>query len=178
MRRTIAVIMTLLLLCGACIGETTDEEFDFAFDDDGYTGVWTPVDELGLVFCLPDGWVEQVPELGAAFSAVSADGTVRMDIGLEADSVDSLWYWADNNLSEYDRETAGLYQAVVVETEDQMQIRLLDDDRRMIVFRIERDSQDALPRYAALQIAGTLSGGWGDEGAFFESEEDNNEILN
>ena len=81
-----AVLAALLLACFAA----SAEGFDFAFDDEGYTGEWVSLEGLDLQFCLPDGWAALEPELGAAFSAVSGDAAARLDVSLELEDVFSL----------------------------------------------------------------------------------------
>ena len=68
-RLLVAVMAVLMLAMPGASGETDipeDGMFDFSFDDGGYTGSWLRVDDLGLEFCLPDGWQPAEPQAGAA----------------------------------------------------------------------------------------------------------------
>ena len=166
-----AVLAALLLACFAA----SAEGFDFAFDDEGYTGEWVSLEGLDLQFCLPDGWAALEPELGAAFSAVSGDAAARLDVSLELEDVFSLKLWADENVPGWEAGEAGLYEAAVEETEDRLTIRLVDAGR-LIAFRFDRASEEAMPRLFALQIAGSLSEDWGDDADYGE-DEDGSAIL-
>ncbi len=178
MKKTIALCLAALMLF-ACAGlaETTDEEFGYAFDDEGYTGEWTSLEGLGLQFCLPDGWAQLENELGAACSAVSSDGTVNLDVRLEAENVDQLDAWADANLPGWERADAGLYDAAVLETGEQLSVYFTDGSMRVICFCFNRVDPSALSRAFALQIAGSTSEDWDQEMEYFDDALDGGEVL-
>ncbi len=178
MKKIAAVCFAVLMLSAcAALAETIDEEFGYAFDDEGYTGEWTPLEGIGLQFCLPDGWVLLETGLGAACSAVSSDGTVNLDVRVEAENVNQLDAWADANLSGHEEADAGLYDAAVVETEEQLSVYFKDDSMRVIVFCFNRADPSALSRALALQIAGSTSEDWDQEMEYFDGAQDGGEVL-
>ena len=176
MKRLLAALLVVLLLGATALAETSDD-FDFFFDDNGYTGEWTGVDALNMEFCLPDGWVTITPDDGAVFSAVSANGGAALDIRVEAEGVENLSAWAAAHLSDYVTDEAGVYDAVVLEPDEgRISVAFLFSDGKLVHFRFTRATEEDLPREYALQIAGSTSENWlGD--IFGESGEIDDEAF-
>lgn len=160
MKRWLAALLIALLLGTAALAEAADD-FDFFFDDEGYTGEWVGVDALNMEFCLPDGWTEIAPDGGAAYSAISGDAAATLDIRLEAEGIDDLSDWAAANVTDYVEDEAGLYDALVLEPDaNRIGVAILFGDGQLVTFRFTRATEEDMPREYALQIAGSASENW------------------
>ena len=167
MKKMLVMLVVALLLGTVALADPADD-FGFFFAGEGYTGQWAEVDALGLEFCLPDGWVALEPSDGAYFTAVSGDGTVTLDIRVEADGIDDLESWATEHLSNFAMDAAGLYEALVVEpNENGIGVAIKLSDGRLAHFRFARAGEEDMPREYALEIVGTTS-----ENAFSGDAED------
>ena len=95
---------------------------------------------------------------------VTGDGSVTLDIRVEADGIESIADWAEDHLSAFTLDAAGLYEAIVVEPDANrigVAIRLYDG--KLVHFRFNRADEEDLPREYALQIAGSTSEDWLDD---------------
>ena len=176
MKRWMAAVLAAFMLIGLIGLAEPEEDFDFDFDDGGYTGEWVALKGLDLQFCLPDGWTALESDLSLAFQGISDDSRVTLEVGEIARDVDDLPTWADANLSGHETDEAGLYFAVTQESDEQVTVYILDADR-VIAFRFDRAAVDAISRDFALQIAGSTSEDWGDEGESIDELDDANAVL-
>lgn len=173
MQKTLAALLALLLMGAFALAEPAEDDFNVFFSDGGYTGQWVTIDALHMEFCLPDDWVEMPADDGSVYTAISPDGTVTMDIRVEATGVDSIADWAEDHLTEYALDDAGLYEAVVVEPDANrigVAIRLYDG--ALVHFRFARADEEDMPREYALEIAGSTSENWLDGGDMDDTQDD------
>ena len=95
MKRTIAVLMTILMLC--CVNayaETADTAIqEIAFDETtaAYEGAWVNFEDDGFMLYLPTDWVDveitdEMLASGTYYAATSADGAYAMAVAYTADT--------------------------------------------------------------------------------------------
>ena len=164
-RLVAALIAAALLVGGMAVAEATDDAggLGFEFGDDGYTGEWVEIAPLKLELCLPEGWAQNVPAEGIAFSAALDDGAVTLNVYAVADKIDDLQEWMEQSPEAWTMDEAGLYDAAVIEEPERVSIRVRIEGGRLIAFDFTRVSEEVLPRAYALQIAGTASELWMDQ---------------
>ena len=139
--------------------------FSVTFDDGGYTGEWTSVEDLNIEFFLPDGWVQGDPAEDEYFFAENADGTAQMGIGLLEARYDGtdLAGWAQDNVSGDFSIGLANHQEVVLSIDNEIgRVLVLVPvaDGRVIGFNFFRTSVEALSESFALEIAGTCTDLW------------------
>lgn len=174
MKKTIALLLALMLALGAALAETGADflegidsdaevdEFVYTFDDaDSYEGEWAQIPAINGQLCLPDGWTEQTVAEDVLFAADKDDGTAHLLVYLEAEEVQDIEAWAAERFGEgqdYAIEPAGQYSAVVREEAQtgSLFIDVLTDGGKVVLLSFSRASEDALTRSFALSIAGTL----------------------
>lgn len=189
MKRWLAALLALMMLCAAvwAAAEEGDSDFEtdfgpdfdvgsdtgfgFDFSDDGYSGEWVEISPLAMEFCLPDDWTEAEPPEGAEFAATRADGAASMAIRLEDVGVEDLEAWGKANLDGYALDTASFYQVLVTRSDQALTARLTLGEGNLIAFAFTRESADALPDETALQIVGTACETWVDGDLDAETDE-------
>ena len=167
------LLAAMLMISAAALAEEDGEEgfgFIFGDEDDGYTGEWITLNELGMEFCLPEGWTAVDAGLGAAFRAVNADKTVGLTISEESAFVNDIVGWAEANLTAFETDEANFYDVIIEADGEALVVRYLDEENRLIAFRFDRASEDALSRDFALQIVGSVQEGWYDDVYAFGDE--------
>lgn len=167
-----ALLATLLLFAAAAFAE---EDFGFDFDDEGYTGEWLEVPELGIEFCLPDGWTPLEAGEDVLFAAAKDDGAATLMIGVVEEDVSDLIQWADANLAGYRVDTAGFYDTLLTEADNEVAVYRLDDDDRVVAFLFTRDSADALSADFALEIVDSVNESWIEEGELLDEDDEDDE---
>lgn len=162
MKKKMAMLLALVLaLTVGCVAQTEDV-YSYDFDDEGYTGTWTTVEELGIEFCLPDGWLEIEAGEEGVYAAEREDGSASVTIRLEATKVDDLEAWAESNLEAWELDEADFNKAVVTEQNVILTARMLLSGGRVLCFVFERTSREAMPRQHAMQIVGSVYESFGE----------------
>lgn len=169
LRRLLTLMLAVFLLGAFALAE--DAEFGFDFSDEGYMGEWTPIEELGMEFCLPDGWTPLMPAEGVAFAASSENGDATLSVRLEAEAVEDVIAWAEQHLDNYRVDDAGFYEILVAEDPQALTLRFICDGDRLVAFDFTRTSADALSTDFALEIAGSTYESWIDEGFPLDGED-------
>ena len=176
MKKLLAVLIIALLLATVSYAESNDG-YNFFFDDEGYTGEWVSVDMLDFDFCLPDGWAQIETEAGAVYSAVSGDAAATLDIRVEAENVEDIADWASKHLRDYVLDEAGMYDAIVLEPdENHIGVGILLGSGQLVHYRFARANEEDVPREYALQIAGSTSEKWLAEAYGNMDDSQNSEI--
>ena len=172
MRLALIAMAVMLALCFGAMAEDAgdlafgdEEAFSYSFEEGGYAGAWVSVDELGIEFYLPEGWVEGEHLEDESFYAESPDGTARLAIiGYDEDFEGAtLIDWAEENvMDDYTIMLVNDQEVVVVRDDDFGTYEVLVPDvNGLISFSFVRESEGALSDMQALQIAGTCSDTWG-----------------
>ena len=169
LKRIIALLLAALLAGGIAVCEEADFGFDFA--DEGYTGEWTPIEALGMEFCLPDGWTPVTPGEGAAFAAAKDDGTAGLSVRLEEEGVEDVLAWAERRLDSYRVDESSFYEVLVVEDAGAVTLRFICNEGQLVAFDFTRESEAALTTDFALEIAGSTYESWIDEGFPMDDED-------
>ncbi len=170
LKRIMALLLAALLLGGITLAE--EDDFGFDFSDDGYTGDWTPVEALGVEFCLPDGWTESPAPEGAAYAAQTDGGAATLSIRLEQEGVEDIVAWGETHLDNYAVGDANFYEVLIEESPRALTLRFVCDGDRLIAFDFTRESEAALATDFALKIAGSTYESWIDEGFPMDDGED------
>ena len=162
-----ALLAAMLLCCAAACAESedpfaNDDEFDFEFVDEGYEGDWIEIEELSIELCLPEGWTPIQAEAGAAYAAVSADGSAGLSIRVAARDVDDVAAWGKENLEAFETDEANFYDVLVVEEQAAVTIYADVSEDGLLAFDFTRADGEALSREFALQIVGTACAVWAD----------------
>ena len=179
MKKILAFMLAILmLLCTMAFAEDAqpaeavdDADFDFDFADDGYDGEWIELTDLGIEFCLPDGWTENDPGDAVYCAAEKLDGSASLVIRLEADDVTDIIAWGETNLDSYEVEEANFYDTLVVEEPGAITVRFLTDGGKLIAFDFTRKDADALTRDWAIRIVSSACELWDDD-VFIEDGDD------
>lgn len=136
------------------------ENFGFVADSDGYTGEWVSLENLNMQFCLPDGWEMALTEEEVAFYAETEDGKNSLSISVISDSEDDILVWSEQNLVQYEVDTANFYDVVLQRTDMQMDIYLINAENKLLAFRFDYDAENPITRELALEIVGTACDVW------------------
>lgn len=164
-----ALLAAAMLLAMAAIAE--EDDFGFDFSDEGYTGIWYAIEEMGVEFCLPDGWTPQEAGDNAAFEAAKDDGGATLRAFVAAEDVDDLVAWGDFMLEGYKVDPSGFSDTLYVETSETVAVYRLNDADQMMAFVFDRTSKDALSTEFALEIVSSVSESWTDFGVAFDDGE-------
>ena len=142
--------------------ETLEPVFDDSFDGEGFDGAWVTIDDLGVEFCLPEGWTEAEPAEGAAYRAVSPDGAATLDVslfGVEC-GAEGMTQWAEEHLDlPFEVVMANGQEVAVVRDGTGLTVLVpVAGDVARVDFT--RTDEEALTDAFALAIAGTCSDAW------------------
>ena len=174
-RRILCALLAALLLSMPALAEQ-EADFGFDFGDEGYTGEWLELTELGIEFCLPDGWAQIPAGDGEAFAAASADGAATLAIRLEAEDIEDIVAWGDECLSGYEVDTTGFFDTLIAASEGGLTVYRLNN-AQVLAFAFTRESEDALTRDFALEIVDSVNEAWAEDGDFYEPEDDESNPL-
>lgn len=153
--------LLILLLTGAMLltanltpmprDPATDTAIVDDFDDGGFDGEWHTVEALDVEIFLPDGWTgEDATADGVCYRAASADGAATLDILYPVEAA------AGGEVV-----SAGGRDARLTRGDDgSLTLMMALSDDRLVGFRFERTSEDALSEALALQIAGSCTDVW------------------
>ena len=143
-------------------GEALEPVFDDSFDGEGYDGAWVTIDDLGVEFCLPEGWTEAEPAEGAAYRAVSPDGEATLDVSLFGAEcgAEGMTQWAEAHLDQPFEVVMANGQEVAVVREDTALTVLVPLAGDVARVDFTRSDEAALSDALALSIAGSCSDAW------------------
>ena len=166
MRRWLAALLALaMMLLAAALAEDEDA-FGFEFDDEGYTGEWLTIDALSLELCLPDGWTQVEAGEEAAFAAKKDDGTAALAIRVEAEAVEDMVAWGDENLAGYEIDDTGFFDTLIVQTQDAVSVYRLEEDGKVLSFLFTRQDEASLQLSFALEIVDSAEEAWLEDGIY------------
>ena len=113
-RKLICALLAMLLLALPVLAEEEDD-FGFDFSDDGYTGEWLELTDLGIELCLPDGWDLLEAGEDVDFDAKASDGSAALSILKVADDVTDLVKWAEEHVESYELDDEGFFDTLYTE---------------------------------------------------------------
>ena len=148
---------------GAPAGAVDETDAGFAPESEGYTGEWVSVDALNIEFCLPDGWQVADTQEDVVLYAANGDASAQLYIYLEAQDVEDLTAWAEENLNEYETGTANQHEVLIEQDAEagQIFIQFINAENQLITFQFDYDAESGLTREFALEIVGSAHDIWG-----------------
>ena len=167
-RKLICALLAMLLLALPVLAEEEDD-FGFDFSDDGYTGEWLELTDLGIELCLPDGWDLLEAGEDVDFAAKASDGSAALSILKVADDVTDLVKWAEEHVESYELDDEGFFDTLYTEDDAGVTVYRLYDGK-LLAFDFTRQSAEKLPLTFALQIVESANESWPEEGEFLEED--------